>query len=131
MISLFLVLSSALSLQEEKSADKVAAEALEAFHKAFKGTEAEKLVAVEDLAKVQHPRTASKLAALLPAAEPTSVRVVAAKALGGFGEHKRVAAAGLVNALASTTKEAAVFGAICESLGKLGESVVLPALARH
>src|SRR2546422_866065 len=111
MISLFLVLSSALSLQEEKSADKVAAEALEA----FQGTEAEKLVAVEDLAKVQHPRTASKLAALLPAAEPTSVRVVAAKALGGFGEHKRVAAAGLVNALASTTKEAAVFGAICES----------------
>lgn len=112
-------------------ADKAATEALDAFKKVFKGAEAEKTAAIDDLAKVQHAKTASRLGTILGAPEPSPVRVHAAKVLGKFSEMKKPAGTALANSLASNQKEPTVFGAICDALGELQEGTVVPQLVRY
>ena len=131
MMILSLILALVPPLQDDPAADKAATEALEAFKKAFKGTEQEKSAAIEDLGKVQHAKTISRLAALLTAAESTNVRVNAAKTLGKFSDHKKPAATALANTLSATTKDQNIFGPICDALGELQEASVIPILVRY
>ena len=128
---LFLSLILALVPLTQDAADKAATEALDAFKKAFKGAEADKTAALEELAKVQHAKTASRLGAIVSAPEASPVRIAAAKALGKFTEAKKQAGTALVNGLAANAKEPNIFGAICEALGELQEASVVPPLVRY
>lgn len=128
---LFLSLILALVPMTQDPADKAATEALDAFKKAFKGPETDKTAAVEELAKVQHAKTASRLGAVVSAPEASPVRIAAAKALGKFTEAKKQAGTALVNGLASNAKEPNIFGAVCDALGELQEGAVVPALIRY
>lgn len=129
MMILILILS--LVPLPQDTADKAATQAVDAFKKAFKGTDPEKNAAIEDLAKVQHPKTISKLVSILTAPEPTNVRATAARMLGKFTEHKKPAAVALANVLAATLKDPNIFGPICDALGELQEPSVVPALVRY
>src|ERR1043165_1235336 len=85
--------------------DKAAEEALDAFKTAFKSTsEADRVAAVNDLAKVHHAKTLSRLSTLLTTDGP-SVRLAAAKGIATFAEMKRPAAASLAGAMGANAKE--------------------------
>jgi len=74
--AILLVLAAAPALQDDKTAE----DALDTFKAAFKSTsEADRVAAVNDLAKVHHTKTLSRLASLLTTDGP-SVRLAAAKA---------------------------------------------------
>lgn len=125
MISLILAL--ALLGQDDKAAE----EALEAFKGAVKSnSEADRCAAVTDLARVQHPKTLSRLVAFLTA-DGTTVRIATAKGLAAFVDQKKQAVTALVNALGGpNAKEYDVQVAILDSIGKLGDAAALPALHR-
>jgi HEAT repeat protein len=111
--------------------DKAVEEALEAFKGAIKSnSEAERCTAVVELAKVQHPKTLSRLSPFLTS-DGTTVRIAAAKGLAAFVDHKKQAVTALVNALGGpNVKEFDVQVAILDSIGKLGDASALPALHR-
>jgi HEAT repeat protein len=130
MLFLSFMLAFAPAVQDDKAAEKAAAEAVDAFKKAFKGTEAEKLGALQDLAKVQHPKTIAKLASVVANPEATNIRQSAARALAQFAEQKKPAATALCNLLPALVPEPPVFGAVCDALGDLQEASALPTLSR-
>jgi HEAT repeat protein len=115
----------------QKAAEKAASEAVDAFNKVFKGAEAEKVAAIEALGKVQHLKTANRLAGVLSANESGVVRSAAVKALGKFSDQKKTAATVLSSALGASTKEPGIFGAICSAIAELQEPSAASALAKY
>jgi HEAT repeat protein len=110
--------------------DKAAEDALDAFKVAYKSTsEADRVAAVNDLAKVHHAKTLVRLASLLSADGPT-VRLAAAKGIAAFAELKKPAAASLSGAMGANARETTVHAGLYESLGKLEEPSSLPTLHR-
>ncbi|HUR38233.1 MAG TPA: HEAT repeat domain-containing protein [Planctomycetota bacterium] len=124
--TLLLALAVVPFAQDDKAAD----EALDAFKIAYKSTsEADRVAAVNDLAKVHHAKILSRLAALLSADGP-SVRLAAAKGVAGFTEMKKQAASALAGAMPANSKEATVHAGLYDALGKLEEPTSLPAIHR-
>jgi HEAT repeat protein len=124
--SLLLLLAVAPPVQDDKAAE----EALEAFKTAYKSaSEADRVAAVNDLAKVHHAKTLSRLAALLTADGP-SVRLAAAKGIAGFSELKKPAVSALSGALGANGRETTVHAGLYEALGKLEEPTSAPVLHR-
>jgi HEAT repeat protein len=123
---LLLALATGPAAQDEKAAE----EALEAFKTAYRSaSEADRVAAVQELAKVHHSKTLARLAALLTADGP-SVRLAAAKGIAGFVELKKPAASALSGAMSSNAKETTVHAGLYEALGKLEEPSSLPVLNR-
>src|SRR5262245_14193282 len=91
--------------------------ALDAFKADFKSKRA---AAVEELAKVQHPKVTRQLAALLVVDEK-EIRIAAAKGLGARSDEKekKAAALALAEAIKPNEKEPEVGVAILHALGKL------------
>jgi len=124
--AILLVLAVAPGAQDEKAAE----EALEAFKTAYKSTsEADRVAAVNELAKVHHAKTLARLSALLTADGP-SVRLAAAKGISGFVELKKPSASALSGALSGNAKETTVHAGLYEALGKLEEPTSVPTLHR-
>ncbi len=110
--------------------DKAADEAVDAFKAAIKSTsEADRVSAVNDLAKVHHLKTLARLAAMLTTDGPT-VRIAAAKGISAFVELKKQSATALAGAMSANSKETTVHAALYEALGKLEEPASLPTLHR-
>jgi hypothetical protein len=131
MMTLSLALILAMQAQDEKEAEKAATEALAQFQKAFKGTDQERTDAVDELAKVQHPKVVSKLGSLLGGAVSSPVRIAVAKALGGFTEQKKPAATALANAIPANAKEPNVYTKLFEAIGNLHEPSSVSLLTRY
>ena len=129
VLSLALLLAQAAA-QDEKALEKAAAEACDVFKKAFKGTEAEKIAAIDQVAAVQHKTTANRLAGVLEANESTRVRSAAVKALGKFTEQKKPAASVLASALPAHKAEPGLFSTICSAMEDLQDPSVVPTLIR-
>jgi len=127
MIVLTLLLMLA---QDDKALEKTATEASETFKKQFKGTEAEKMTAIDKVAAVQHRLTANRLAGVLEANESTRVRTAAVRALGSFTEQKKPAATVLASALPAHKAEPGLFSAICAAMESLQDPSVVPTLIR-
>ena len=127
--SLALLLSFAA--QDDKEAEKAATAALDQFQKTFKGADQDRISAIDELAKVQHPKVATKLGSLLTASLSTPVRVAAAKALGGFSENKKPAAMALAKAIGPNAKEPNVYNQIFENIANLHEPSSAPLLAPY
>ncbi len=120
MIQAFLLLS--LFVQD----DAPAREAFEKFRSAYaKPDAAARAAAVTELAATRHELVLKKLAALLLVDEK-EVRVAAAQGLGGFGEHKKHAAAALTRAIGPNGRMPEVQAAILEALGTLKHEESLP-----
>jgi HEAT repeat protein len=110
--------------------DKAAEEAIEAFKTAIKSSsEADRVTAVNDLAKVHHAKTLARLASLLGSDGPT-VRIAAAKGISGFVELKKQAVSALVGGIGANAKDTTDHSALYEAIGKLEEPTSLPALHR-
>src|SRR5260221_332548 len=77
MMTYCLALILAAAAQDDKEAEKAATEAFEQFQKAYKGTDDERKTAIDELVKVQHPKVATKLGAILAGASSSPVRVAA------------------------------------------------------
>lgn len=129
ILALLLLLAQAPA-QDEKALEKAATEASDAFKKAFKGTEAEKIAAIDQVATVQHRTTANRLAGVLEGNESTRVRTAAVKALGRFTDQKKPAATVLANALPAHRAEPGLFSAICSAMEDLKDPSVVPTLIR-
>ncbi|HEV3027996.1 MAG TPA: hypothetical protein VG457_10515 [Planctomycetota bacterium] len=122
--AILLVLTAGPAVQDDKAAE----EALEAFKTAYKSTsEADRVAAVNELAKVHHAKTLTRLSSLLTADGP-SVRLAAAKSIAGFVELKKPAAASLAAAMSANAKETTVHAGLYEALGKLEEPTSLRVL---
>ncbi len=126
-----LALVLAVAAQDDKEAEKAATDALEQFQKAYKGTDEERKAAIDELAKVQHPKVASKLGAILTGVTPSPVRVAAARGLGGFAENKKQATTALGNAIPANVKEPGVLSQLFEAIGKLQDPSAVPLLGRY
>jgi HEAT repeat protein len=110
--------------------DKAVEEALEAFKTAIKSpSEADRVTAVNELAKVHHAKTLQRLAGLLATDGPT-VRIAAARGLSGFTELKKQSSHVLIAAMVANAKDATVLAALYECVGKLDEDSSLPTLHR-
>jgi HEAT repeat protein len=124
-VILFLLAGSSGN-QDEKAAE----EAIEAFKTAMKSSsEADRVAAVNELAKVHHLKTLARLGGLLSADGPT-VRIAAAKGLSGFVELRKQAVSAIAGAMGANSKETTVHSALYEALGKLDEPSALPVLHR-
>jgi len=124
--TLLMALASLPAGQDEKAAE----EALDAFKVAYKTTsEADRVEAVNELAKVHHPKTLVRLAVLLSNDGP-SVRLAAAKGIAAFTEMKKPAATVLAAAMGANSKETTVHSGLYDALGKLEEPTSLPTLHR-
>ena len=131
MIALsLLVLFTQAAAQDEKALEKAATEASEAFKKAFKGNEADKIAAIEQVGTVHHKITANRLAGVLEANESGRVRSAAVRALGKFSEQKKPAATVLSTALPAHKTEPGLFSSICAAMEELKDPSVVPALVR-
>ena len=120
------VLAAALPLQDDKAAE----DALDAFKTAYKSTsEADRVAAVNELAKVHHAKTLARLSALLSSDGP-SVRLAAAKGIAGFADLKKPSASALSGAMAPNARETTVHAGLYEALGKLEEPSSVPVLHR-
>jgi hypothetical protein len=126
MLTAALLLGLAFAGQDDKAVD----EALEAFKTAMKSTsEADRVTAVNELAKVPHAKTLVRLASLLNTEGPT-VRIAAAKGISGFSGLKKQAASVLIAAMGSNQKDPTMLGALYEALGKLDEPSSLSTIHR-
>jgi HEAT repeat protein len=124
--SLLVLLAVAAPVQDDKAAD----EALEAFKAAYKSpSEADRVAAVNELAKVHHAKTLARLTSLLTMDGPP-VRLAAAKGIAGFSELKKPAASALSGALSANARETTVHAGLYEALGKLEEPTSIPVLHR-
>ena len=130
MTTLTLLLILAQAAPDEKALEKAATEASDVFKKAFKGTEAEKIAAIDQVGSVQHKMTANRLAGVLEGNESTRVRTAAVKALGRFSDQKKPAASVLTSALPAHKAEAGLFSAICTAMEDLQDPSVVPTLVR-
>lgn len=121
---LLLLVAAAFGAQEDKAVE----EALEAFKVAVRSTsEADRVTAINELAKIHHQKTLARLASFLSNDGPT-VRIAAAKGIAGFVEMKKHAASVLVAALGVNAKETTVHSGLYEAIGKLEEPTSLPSL---
>ncbi len=119
-------LAAAWGGQDDKAAD----EALEAFKTAIKSpSEADRVTAVNDLAKVHHAKTLKALSAFVVTDGPT-VRIASARGISGFAEQKKQASHVLIAAMGANSKDATVLAALYECLGKLDEDSALPVIHR-
>jgi HEAT repeat protein len=126
MLTAALLLGLAFAGQDDKAVD----EALEAFKTAMKSTsEADRVSAVNELAKVPHAKTLVRLALLLNTEGPT-VRIAAAKGISGFSGLKKQSASVLIAAMGSNQKDPTMLAALYEALGKLDEPSSLPTIHR-
>lgn len=127
MMTVLLVLGlAAMGGQEDKAAE----EAIDAFKTAIKSpSEADRVTAVNELAKVPHAKTLQRLASLLTTDGPT-VRIAAARGISGFSGLKKQSAAVLAAAMGANVKDPTVHAALYESIGKLDEDSSLPTLHR-
>jgi HEAT repeat protein len=117
MMTAMLVLALTLGGQDDKAVD----EALDAFKTAMKSTsEADRVSAVNELAKFPHAKTLPRLAALL-SSEPPTVKIAAAKGIAGFSALKTKASQVLIAAMGPNAKETNVLVALYEGLGKLDD----------
>jgi hypothetical protein len=124
--AILLVLAAAPAVQDDKAAE----DALDAFKTAYKSnSEADRVAAVHELAKVHHAKTLARLTSLLSSDGPT-VRLAAAKGIAGFIELKKPSASALSGAMAANSKETTVHAGLYEALGKLEEPSSLPTLHR-
>ena len=120
----FLILATLSGGQDDKAVD----EAIDAFKTAMKSSsEADRVTAVNDLAKVHHAKTLARLSSMLHTDGPT-VRIAAAKGIAGFAELKKQAVVALAGALGPNSKETTVHAALYEAIGKLEEPSSLPTL---
>ncbi|HXG62902.1 MAG TPA: HEAT repeat domain-containing protein [Planctomycetota bacterium] len=127
MIAHVLLLAAALAAGNEKEAD----EALHRFKANYRNPSAPaRAAAVSELARVQHEKVLKQLAMLLTS-DVSLVRQAAAKGLGGFSEHKRLAGALLRAAIGPNSKEPDVVAAIFEALGNLDDPEAIPLLRDH
>ncbi len=125
-IGALLLALAALNAQDDKAAE----EALEAFKTAYNSTsEADRATAVIELGKIHHAKTLARLAGLLSTDGPT-VRIAAAKAIGGFAELKKPAAAALAAGVPPNAKETTIETAIYDAMGRLEEPSALATLHR-
>src|SRR6185295_144266 len=92
-------------------------------------SEADRVAAVNELAKVHHAKTLARLSALLSSDGP-SVRLAAAKGIAGFADLKKPAASALSGAMAPNARETTVHAGLYEALGKLEEPSSVPVLHR-
>ena len=121
-----LVLAVALGGQDDKAVD----EALDAFKTAMKSTsEADRVSAVNELAKFPHAKTLARLAALLNS-EPPTVKIAAARGISGFSALKAKASQILIAAMGPNAKENNVLVALYEGLGKLDDPSALSTVHR-
>lgn len=124
--AILLVLATVPAGQDDKAAE----DALDAFKTAYKSaSEADRVAAVNELAKVRHARTLARLSALLSSDGP-SVRLAAAKGIAAFTDLKKPAAAGLSGAMGANSKETTVHAGLYEALGRLEEPSSLPVIHR-
>ncbi|MBV8879840.1 MAG: HEAT repeat domain-containing protein, partial [Planctomycetaceae bacterium] len=120
------VLAALPTLQDDKAAE----EALEAFKTAYKSpSEADRVAAVNELARVHHAKTLSRLSALLSSDGP-SVRLAAAKGIAGFTELKKPSVGALTGAMPANQKETTVHAGLYEALGRLEEPSAVPIVHR-
>jgi len=111
--------------------DKEAEEALQKFKAEMKSPEVStRVTAVTTLGRTQHEKTMKALGACL-AADDRSVRIAAARALGGFQEKKPKAVALLAEALAPNAKEPEVEAAIFAALRDLRDRSALGVAYRY
>src|SRR5205085_10275845 len=93
--AILLMLLGAAGNQEDKAAE----EAIDAFKTAIKSSsEADRVAAVNELAKVHHLKTLARLSMMLSTDGP-SVRIAAAKGVSGFVELKKQAATALAGSM--------------------------------
>jgi HEAT repeat protein len=122
-----LLAAAALAGQDDKAVE----EALERFKIAYRSaSEAERAGAVAELAKVPHPKTLARLAPLLTT-DGNTVRIAAARGLGGFSDLRKATVPLLTGALQPNSKEADVQAAILEALGKLEDESALPSVHKY
>jgi HEAT repeat protein len=127
MMAFVALLAAALPAQEDKAVE----EALERFKIAYRSaSEAERAGAVAELAKVPHPKTLARLAPLLTA-DGNTVRIAAARGLGGFADLRKAVLPVLTGALQPNSKESDVQAAILEALGKLEDEAALPTVHKY
>lgn len=123
-------MSTALILLAALANDKEADEAIARFKTAYAtNSPTARAAAVFELGRVQHEKVLARLAGCL-AQEAKEVKTAAARALGGFTEHKPKASAVLAASIAPNDKEPDVQVAIYESLGKLGDPSSLQVIHR-
>jgi HEAT repeat protein len=126
MITAVLMLGLAFGGQDEKAVD----EALDAFKTAMKSSsEADRVTAVNELAKFPHAKSLARLASLLNSEGPT-VRIAAAKGIAGFSALKTKSSQVLIAAMGANAKEITVLAALYECLGKLDDPSALPTIHR-
>ncbi len=116
----------ALAAQDDKAVE----EALDRFKAAYKSnSEPDRATAVAELAKTPHEKTALRITPLLTT-EAATVRIAAARGLGGFVPQKKKVVPSLLQALPANEKLPDVQIAIFESLGKLDDEGALGAIHR-
>ena len=120
----------ALVLLLQAAADDKAAidEALKRFNKAIANPNASaRATAILELSKTPHDRTLKPLLNYLNMAV-SEVRAAAAKAMGEFGDWKKLVTPSLQGALQSNAKDPKVQCAILDTLGKLADPLALPTI---
>ena len=111
---------------DDKDVDAV----LERFRQAYRSPQpAARAAAVSELGRAPHDRTLKALLPLLSGEVP-EVRAAAARALGSFAGHTRVAVPMLVSSLGPNQKEPKVRCAIYEALGKLNDDLAFNEVVR-
>ncbi len=125
-VAVLLLLGASSGNQDDKAAE----EAIDAFKTAIKSSsEADRVSAINELAKFHHLKVLSRLSALLSSDGPT-VRIAAAKGISGFTELKKQAVTVLAQAMGPNGKETTVHAALYEAIGKLEEPASIPTLHR-
>lgn len=111
--------------------DKEAEDAIHRFKAGYRNPSAPaRAAAVTELARVHHEKVLKQLAMLLTSDENV-VREAAAKGIGGFTEHRRLASSLLQAALGPNGKEPGVVAVILEALGTVGEPSALSVLYKY
>jgi HEAT repeat protein len=122
-----MVLLASLAVGNEKEAD----EAIHRFKANYRNPAAPaRAAAVTELARVHHEKVLKQLAVLLTS-DVGLVRQAAAKGMGGFSEHKRLAGSLLRAAIGPNSKDSDVVAAIFEALGNLDDPEAIPLLRDH
>lgn len=110
--------------------DKEADAAVARFRQAYRSPQpAARAAAVSELSRVPHDRTLKAIVPLLTSDVP-QVRAEAAKGLGAFAGHKKVAVPMLLSALGPNQKEPLVRCAIYQGLGQLNDDMAFAEVVR-
>jgi HEAT repeat protein len=90
----------------------------------------ERCEAVAELGKTPHEKTLAVLTPFLTS-DLGQVRASAARALGGFADHKKAAIPALQRALAPNEKDPGALAAVLSALGSLGDGSALPSVLAY